>query len=81
MSRFSYVGIDIRGKTSSGEIVANDIKEARLKIKKNGLTPVSVKSIGSTEKKAASKTKASATKAAVKKPVKKADSEDSKKAK
>ena len=50
MSRFSYVGIDIRGKTSSGEIVANDIKEARLKIKKNGLTPVSVKSIGSTEK-------------------------------
>ena len=33
MSRFSYVGIDIRGKTSSGEIVANDIKEARLKIK------------------------------------------------
>ena len=53
MSRFSYVGIDIRGKTSSGEIVANDIKEARLKIKKNGLTPVSVKSIGSTEKKSA----------------------------
>ena len=53
MSRFSYVGIDIRGKTSSGEIVANDIKEARLKIKKNGLTPVSVKPIGSTEKKSA----------------------------
>lgn len=53
MSRFSYVGIDIRGKTSSGEIVANDIKEARLKIKKNGLTPVSLKSIGSTEKKSA----------------------------
>ena len=39
MSRFSYVGIDIRGKTSSGEIVANDIKPV-LKIKKNGLTPV-----------------------------------------
>ena len=36
----------------SGEI-ANDIKEARLKIVKNGLTPVSVKSIGSTEKKSA----------------------------
>ena len=54
MSRFSYVGIDIRGKTS-GEIVANDIKEARLKIKKNGPTPVSVKSIEALEKSAKSK--------------------------
>lgn len=46
MARFSYVGIDIRGRTSSGEIVANDAKEARLKIKQTGLTPVKVKPIG-----------------------------------
>ncbi|MBT7649802.1 MAG: type II secretion system F family protein [Opitutae bacterium] len=46
MARFSYVAIDLRGKTAPGEIVANDIKEARLKIKQNGLTPIKVKASG-----------------------------------
>ena len=58
MARFSYVGIDIRGRTSSGEIVANDIKDARLKIKQTGLTPVKVKPIGG-ESKAKAKPKKS----------------------
>ena len=51
MARFSYVGIDIQGKTSSGEIVADDAKDARSKIKKTGLTPITVKSLGTSVKK------------------------------
>jgi type II secretory pathway component PulF len=51
MARFSYVGIDIQGKTSSGEIVADDAKDARSKIKKTGLTPITVKSLGASVKK------------------------------
>lgn len=51
MARFSYLGIDIQGKTSSGEIVADDAKDARSKIKKAGLTPITVKSLGTSVKK------------------------------
>lgn len=58
MARFSYVGIDIQGKTSSGEIVADDAKDARSKVKKTGLTPITVKSLGTSVKKVSKAKKA-----------------------
>jgi type II secretory pathway component PulF len=46
MSRFSYVAIDSKGKTLPGEITAVDSKEARSKIRQQGLTPIQIKSVG-----------------------------------
>jgi type II secretory pathway component PulF len=46
MARFSYVSIDLKGKTLSGEISATDLKDARVKIKQKGLTPLQIKPLG-----------------------------------
>ncbi|MDA8775842.1 type II secretion system F family protein, partial [Opitutales bacterium] len=46
MARFSYVSIDLKGKTLPGEISASDAKDARAKIKQKGLTPLKIKAIG-----------------------------------
>ncbi len=43
MARFSYVSIDLKGKTLPGEINASDLKDARAKIKQIGLTPLQIK--------------------------------------
>ena len=46
MARFSYVAIDSKGKTLPGEITGNDPKEARLKLRQKGLTPIQINLIG-----------------------------------
>ena len=46
MARFSYVAIDSKGKTLPGEITGSDSKEARLKIRQKGLTPIQIHPIG-----------------------------------
>ena len=46
MARFSYVAIDSKGKTLPGEITGDDAKEARLKLRQKGLTPIQINLIG-----------------------------------
>ena len=46
MARFSYIAIDSKGKTLPGEITGSDSKEARLKIRQKGLTPIQIHPIG-----------------------------------
>ena len=46
MARFSYVSIDLKGKTLPGEISASDAKDARAKIRQKGLTPLQIKPAG-----------------------------------
>ena len=45
MAKFKYVAIDSKGKTLSGEIAANDSKQARQKIRQKGFTPLQIKSV------------------------------------
>ncbi len=60
MARFSFVAIDLKGKTLPGEISASDAKDARLKIKQKGLTPLQIKSVeGNNSTKSHSKQKKS----------------------
>ena len=55
MRDFTYVAINKRGKSSSGEILAKNSKEAKEKLQLQGLTPLKLKAAGNTQK---SKTKA-----------------------
>lgn len=51
MAKFKYVAIDLKGKSLSGEIEADDSKKAKQLIRANGVTPLKVTKIGGSEKK------------------------------
>ncbi len=51
MAKFKYVAIDLKGKSLSGEIEADDSKKAKKLIRANGVTPLKVTKIGGSEKK------------------------------
>ena len=42
MAKFKYVAIDLKGKSLSGEIEADDSKKAKQLIRANGVTPLKV---------------------------------------
>ena len=43
MREFEYVAINKRGKSSSGKLLAQNSKEAKLKLQQDGLTPLKLK--------------------------------------
>ena len=51
MAKFKYVAIDLKGKSLSGEIEADDSKKAKRLIRAEGVTPLKVTKVGGTEKK------------------------------
>lgn len=51
MANFKYLAIDLKGKSQSGEIEAEDLKGARQKVRSEGLTPLKITAVGGTEKK------------------------------
>ena len=51
MAKFKYVAIDLKGKSLSGEIEADDSKKAKRLIRAEGVTPLKVTKIGGSEKK------------------------------
>ena len=46
MAKFSYLAIDRKGKSLPGEIIASNAKEAKNKLRDDGLTPVKLKLLG-----------------------------------
>ena len=50
MREFKYVAISQRGKSSTGEVVAKNSKEARTKLLRDGLTPLKLTSVGKSGK-------------------------------
>ena len=46
MAKFSYLAIDRKGKSLPGEIIASNAKEAKKKLRDEGLTPVKLKLLG-----------------------------------
>ena len=40
MPEFSYLGVNSKGKTLSGNVVAGSLKEARKDLRSKGLTPL-----------------------------------------
>ena len=40
MPEFNYLGVNSKGKTLSGNVVADSLKEARQNLRSNGLTPL-----------------------------------------
>ena len=50
MREFKYVAITKRGKSSSGEVLAKNSKEAKLKLQQDGLTPLKLTQVRKTSK-------------------------------
>ena len=50
MREFKYVAISQRGKSSTGEVVAKNSKEAKTKLLQDGLTPLKLTSVGKSGK-------------------------------
>ena len=50
MREFEYVAITKRGKSSSGAVLAQNSKEAKLKLQQDGLTPLKLTQVGKTSK-------------------------------
>ena len=58
MAKFSYLAIDRKGKSLPGEIIASNAKEAKKKLRDEGLTPVKLKLLGgATSEKISNKSK------------------------
>jgi len=51
MAKFKYVAIDLKGKSLSGEVEADDPKKAKRLIRAEGVTPLKVTKVGGSEKK------------------------------
>ena len=51
MAKFKYVAIDLKGKSLSGEVEADDAKKAKQLIRTEGVTPLKVTKVGGSGKK------------------------------
>jgi type II secretory pathway component PulF len=51
MAKFKYVAIDLKGKSLSGEVEADDLKKAKQLVRAEGVTPLKVTKVGGSEKK------------------------------
>ena len=46
MAKFKYVAIDVRGRSLSGEVEADDPKAAKQLVRGEGLTPLKLSRVG-----------------------------------
>jgi len=51
MAKFKYVAIDVRGRSLSGEVEADDPKTAKQLVRSEGLTPLKISRLGGDSKK------------------------------
>ena len=49
MREFKYVAINKRGKSSSGQVAAKNVKDAKAQLLQEGLTPLKLNSLGKSE--------------------------------